>query len=416
MGRFGRRAALAVAAWMLLLWPLACSEQHIPQPPRPDTPIVRVRLHAERDQVTIKSTAAPTIKTDSERAPLKLNLPEEDVSLRLLDNRWRIGNATVPGEGELSMWQAEDASVYIDGKSYRGKFRFVPTGGETFDIVNDVDVDSYLKSVVPRELLRNWGEEAYKAQAIVARTYALYEARKQGTRRHFDLYPDQRSQVYGGVEDESAKARLAVDQTAGIVVGYGDAGQERIFKTYFSACCGGVTQSAADAFNEPYLVPLSDQNAHGLCAAAPRYNWDSVEISKDELTRRLREFGRRRGRGEKDMAKLAKLEISQVNRFDRPIRFEAYDEKDVRYTFRGEELRNAINGGATPESPQRLYSSFVKVITEPGSDVIRFVDGHGNGHGVGMCQWCSQIRDEAGMRHEDIVISAFPRAKLIRAY
>jgi peptidoglycan hydrolase-like amidase len=58
----------------------------------------------------------------------------------------------------------------------------------------------------------------------------------------------------------------------------------------------------------------------------------------------------------------------------------------------------------------------VKVITEPGSDVIRFVDGHGNGHGVGMCQWCSQIRAEAGMRHEDIVLSAFPRAKLIRAY
>jgi peptidoglycan hydrolase-like amidase len=116
------------------------------------------------------------------------------------------------------------------------------------------------------------------------------------------------------------------------------------------------------------------------------------------------------------MARLAKIEISQVNRFDRPIQFEAFDEKEVRYSFRGEELRNAINAGATPESPQRLYSSFVNVINEPGCDVVRFVDGHGNGHGVGMCQWCSHIRDEAGMRHEDIVLSAFPQAKLVRAY
>ena len=101
MGRFGRWAALAVAAWMLLSWPLACSEQHIPPPPRPDAPIVRVRLLAARDEVKLRATTAPTIKAESETAPLKLNLPDEQVSLRLLDNRWRIGNATVPGEGTI---------------------------------------------------------------------------------------------------------------------------------------------------------------------------------------------------------------------------------------------------------------------------------------------------------------------------
>jgi peptidoglycan hydrolase-like amidase len=141
-----------------------------------------------------------------------------------------------------------------------------------------------------------------------------------------------------------------------------------------------------------------------------------VEISKDELTRRLRAYGARRGRGEKDMAPLARLEIQMVNRFDRPIRFVATDTAGVRYTLSGEELRNAINAGATPESPAKIYSSFMKVINEPGSDVVRFVEGHGNGHGVGMCQWCSEIRAEAGVRHEDIVLAAYPRAKLVRAY
>jgi SpoIID/LytB domain protein len=116
------------------------------------------------------------------------------------------------------------------------------------------------------------------------------------------------------------------------------------------------------------------------------------------------------------MGPITRLEIQFVNRFNRPILFVATDNAGERYTFNGEELRTAINAGTTKESPAKLYSSFVKIVNEPGSDIIRFVEGHGHGHGVGMCQWCSEIRAEAGMRHEDILVSAYPRAKLVRAY
>lgn len=416
-GRMGRWAALAVGALSLLLWPLACSQHHSPTPPSASTPIVRVRLLAGRDFVTLRAALAPTVKTASESSALKLNLPPaSDVALRMVNNRWQIGDATVPGSGELTMWQSEDASVIVQGKTYRGNFRFIPAGGDTFDVVNDVDVDSYLKSVVSLELLSRWDAETYKAQTIIARTYALYESKTNPNRRGWDVFPDQRSQMYGGYDAESDKSRDAVDATAGVVVAYGTAGEERIFKAYFSACCGGVTQSGADAFGEPFLVPLCDQNVHGLCSSAKNYNWGPVEITKDDLTRRFRAYGLRRKRGEADMAPLAKLEIQMVNRFDRPIRFIATDANGVRYLFSGEELRNAINGGASEASPQKLPSSFVKVINEPGSDMVRFVEGHGVGHGVGMCQWCSEMRAEAGVRHEDIVLAAFPRAKLVRAY
>jgi stage II sporulation protein D len=239
----------------------------------------------------------------------------------------------------------------------------------------------------------------------------------RGKGSYFDLYPDQRSQVYGGYEDETARSRAAAESTAGVVLAYAPSGgTERIFKTYFSACCGGVSQSASDAFGESYLVPLSDQDVQGLCSVAPKYNWGPVEISKAELTRRLKVYGAKRNRGEVNMAPLIKLEIQSVNRFNRPIRFVATDANGTRYSLSGEELRNAVNGGATKDSPERLYSSFFKVVNEPNSDVVRFVEGHGNGHGVGLCQYCSEARAEAGMRHEDIVLSAFPRAHLVRAY
>jgi stage II sporulation protein D len=425
-GRTGRRATLAAAVAIMLIaaLPLSCTRRtrQSAEPP-PNTPIVRVRLLAKVDQATLRITAVPTVKTESEMTALRLNMPfDTDASVVLTPDGWQISGVAVPGKGELTIWPSEDASVSVNGRPYRGKFRLVPSGGggaTTFDVVNDVDVDSYLKGVLARELLRGWNEETYRAQAIVARTYALYESRKRGRDNHWDLFPDQRSQVYGGYTDETARSRAAVEDTTGIVLAYGQPGRERIFKTYFSACCGGVTQSAADAFGEAYIVPLSDQNLQGLCSQAPRYNWGPVEIPKDELTRRLRGYvawRENRKAEEVPMATIAKLDIQSLNRFNRPIRFVATDVNDVRYSLSGEELRNAINGFAPKGDGRRLNSSFVKVINEPGADVIKFVEGHGHGHGVGMCQYCSEARADAGMRHEDVILSAFPRAKLVRAY
>src|SRR5687768_8234827 len=422
-GRIGRWATLVAVTVFLIVAvavPLSCTRHREPAEPPPNTPIVRVRLHAAVDTATLRVTALPTVKTASEMTALRLNMAfDTDATVALKPTGWEISGVRVPGKGELTIWPSEDASVAINGKPYRGKFRFVPVGGANttvFDIVNDVDIDGYLKGVLARELLRAWNEETYRAQAVVARTYALYESRMRGRDNHWDLFPDQRSQVYGGYDDETRMSRLAADDTAGIVLAYGQAGREKIFKTYFSACCGGVTQSAADAFGESYIVPLSDQNLQGLCSQAPRYNWGPVEISKEDLTRRLRAYGEKRYRVEQHMATITKLDIQSLNRFNRPIRFVATDVNDARYSLSGEELRNAINGNATRENPQRLNSSFLKVINEPGSDVIKFVEGHGHGHGVGMCQYCSEARADAGMRHEDIILSAFPRAKLVRAY
>jgi stage II sporulation protein D len=417
MGRIGRssiRWAIFTAV-CCVLWPFACTRQHPPRG-REESPIVRVRLLAAQDAVTLRVNTPPTVRTASESTSLRLNMSSGAATLALTPGGWTIGGVAVPGQGELSLWQGEEASVFINDRAYRGRFRFVPVDATKFDVVNDVDVDGYLKGVLAREMLKGWTDEAYRAQAIVARTYALYECRSRGTTRHWDVYCDQRSQVYGGYGDETDRSREAADHTSGVVLAFGPSGREKIFKTYFSACCGGVSQSAADGFGEAYVVPLSDQNVHGLCSPAPRYNWGPVEITRTELTRRLREYGVKRDRSEKNIGAVVQLEIQQVNRYNRPIRFVATDDREVRYSLSGEELRNAINAGANADSPAKLYSSFVKVINEPGGQTIRFVEGHGNGHGVGLCQWCSEIRAEAGMRHEDIVLSAFPRARLVRAY
>jgi stage II sporulation protein D len=332
-----------------------------------------------------------------------------------------MGGTLLGSSGVLYVAPASEGSVSINDSPYRGQYRLVPTGGAKFDVINDLNMDAYIAGVLPRELPAAWHQETYRAQAIVARTYALYE-RQMSRDRTWDVYPDDRSQMYGGVAAESAKSRDAAMFTSGIVVAYGPPGQERIFKAYFSSCCGGVTQSAADAFGDKYIEPLSDQNTKGLCNASPRFSWGPVVIKKDEMCRRFKLWGLHRGSPIKDLQGISDIQIQAQNVYGRPTRFQITDTHGTRYSLSGEEFRWAVNTDADHDLKGLdkqgqltiLWSSFVKVICD--SDSIRFVEGHGWGHGVGMCQWCAERRAEAGGLHEDIVLAAYQRSKLMRAY
>lgn len=392
-------------------------------------PLMRVRLMLGQEQLTIVASQPPIYRTGSDPTPRALILPSNTpMVVTLTPAGWRIGS-TILGNGSLTIQPAVEGSVKVApviagtvsaARAYRGSFRLVPVSPTKFDLVNDVDIEGYLAGVLPRELLKAWHEEAYKAQAIVARTYALYERMMCPTGRYWDVFADDRSQVYGGMTDETDKSRSAVNQTQGMVVAYGPKGEERIFKAYFSSCCGGVTQSARDAFGDTFSEPLREQNNHAICNAAPRFNWGPVVIGKEELTRRIRAWGAYRKRPEKDMGLIKEVVLQDVNAWGRPTRFAITDARGLRYSLQAEEFRTGSNFDANNPSITKgkpaptLYSSFVKVITD--SDSIRFVEGHGWGHGVGLCQWCSERRAEEGMLHEDIVMAAYPSAKQVRAY
>jgi stage II sporulation protein D len=325
---------------------------------------------------------------------------------------WQIGSARLP-RSELTITPASDGSVSISKHFYHGTYRFVPVGPDRFDVVNDVDVESYLRGVLRQELLPDWAEETYKAQAIVARTYALYEAHTEGVGRPFDVYDDQRSQVYGGVGAESPRSRDATFQTNGIVVAYGQPGRETIFKAYFSSCCGGIGQSVVDGFGESELPPLRAQARGNLCAQSTKFNWGPVVIPKAEITRRVKAWGAAKKQPLKDIGPVTRIDVQAVNEFGRPVRFIITDAGGKRFLLRGEQMREAVNTDAAANAP-RIFSSFCKPVDEGAN--IRFADGHGYGHGVGMCQWCAQAQATKGWNDEAIVLGAFPGAKLVRAY
>lgn len=376
-------------------------------------PLVRVRLLQDQSSVRISASSNPGFKIAPAGAK---NIPESTlamagkaISITHSPSGWVLGGSQV-ARGELHLLPRPEGSLSVNGKVYRGNFRLVPTSGGKFDVVNDVEIDAYLKSVVSKELLKDWHPEAFKAQAIIARTYALYEIATSGGGRHWDVYDDERSQVYGGLSAESSLSVQGVETTRGIVLAYGNPGVERIFKTYFSACCGGIGQSASDAFNDPLYPPLTEKNVGTLCGDSPRYQWGPVTLTKAEATRRIKLWGAARSRSEANLVSVSRIQPSHQNRFGRPVRFLLTDSKGTQYSLMSEELRTALN---TASPGRTAWSGFI-LIRDNGNSFT--FSGRGSGHGVGMCQYCCQAMALQGRRHEDIVRFSYPGSVLIRAY
>jgi stage II sporulation protein D len=175
-----------------------------------------------------------------------------------------------PGTSPLQLKHLYRGSVQVDLVS--GKLR----------AINFVNLEQYLYGVVPSEMPYTWHPEALKAQAVVARSYAL-ATRRSGA---FDLYPDTRSQVYLGLEHERPSTNAAVDATTGEVVLY----EGQVAKTYFFSSSGGRTASAEDVWGEavPYLVSVPDP----YDTISPHHTWGPVTLTGAKLAKMMKLKGR----------------------------------------------------------------------------------------------------------------------------
>ena len=164
---------------------------------------------------------------------------------------------------------------------YRGSIQIDVVAGK-LRAINMVGLEQYLYGVVPSEMPFTWLHEALKAQAVVARSYAL-ATRRTGA---FDLYPDTRSQVYLGIEHEKPSTNSAVNDTAGQVVLY----EGEVAKTFFFSTSGGRTASAEDVWGEPvpYLVSVPDP----YDSISPHHDWGPLVFTGVTLAKKMKMKGR----------------------------------------------------------------------------------------------------------------------------
>lgn len=175
------------------------------------------------------------------------------------------------------------------GSSYRGDLKIVLTSGGLLTAVNEVPMEAYLYGVVPKEMPAGWAPEALKAQAVAARSYALYQVTGGNfSSQGYDLLATQDSQVYGGVDGEDPRTNAAVDATAGQIVTYNG----QVIDALFSASSGGSTENAEIVFGwpTPYLrgVPDFDQDY-------VYYNW-TADIPLADMEKAINDAGYAKGR------------------------------------------------------------------------------------------------------------------------
>ena len=190
----------------------------------------------------------------------------------------------------------EGAATWFKGYKYQGGFRYERVGGGNIVVVNIVDVDTYVKGVVPYESNKLWPLETLKAQALCAKNYGLINLNKHNG-YNFDLCNTTDCQVYYGLGSNkesfqpSALSNQAVDEIRGMYVWYGD----KLAHTYFYSSNGGGSEDSSKVWGSnqatyPYLLGVVDEYEVTVADSIPNYSF-SNSFTCAQLTEILRSKG-----------------------------------------------------------------------------------------------------------------------------
>jgi stage II sporulation protein D len=280
--------------------------------------------------------------------------------------------------GTAARIQPRSGHIQLAGRSYRGALELRRTALGRLTVINDVDLEEYVYGVVRSEMDPRWPPEALRAQAVAARTLAMYSAGRFAA-EGYDVRATTDSQVYGGVAAEDARTTAAVDATRGVFVLYGG----RAAFAAFHADSGGATESSELVWGGvvPHLRGVPDPYSRD----APNHQW-TVRVDARALEQRLVRAGR---------------PISGLQRADVLVASPSGRVTTVRVStangavdIRGQDLRAAL-GLSTVRST--LFT-----VRTLGDGTIE-INGRGSGHGVGMSQWGARGLAMAGRDHSEIL-------------
>ena len=247
-------------------------------------PIVRVRLTARPvDSLDISTTERCRIVSDGGTS-FRSKGPLSGMPVRLSAGSWSFANRQTGGE-YLEIRPDSNGLIRAGEDQFRGTLRLIASSDGGFILVNYIDLESYLAGVLSKELYSYWSAETFRALAVAARTFTLYQMRHFGRSRQYDLTNTQSSQVYGGFSAEIDQSWDAVRGTHGQALAYGPPGREKVFLAQYSACCGGRVNGANVLRNAPDIPPLQGGQPCDDCRLCPRYRWPPVTITTDELYR-----------------------------------------------------------------------------------------------------------------------------------
>ena len=347
------------------------------------------------------------------------------------------------------------AVTWFKGYKWYGGFEYRRVTGGNINVINVVNIDDYVKGVLPYEMSPSWPLEALKAQAVCARTYALLQT-KHYKSYQFDVCNTTDCQVYYGTNKASSLSNQAVDETQGMVATYGGAYAE----LYYYSSNGGASENSENVWTKalPYLVGKIDPYENA--ADIPGYSY-TVSYTYDQLTKMLQNKGYSIGQvcsvaitrttavgnvQEITFTDTAGKTVKVTGETCRTIFYttlfgETKSVKSMRFTINGGGSSNGyyLGNGGSVQDLQGLYtitgSGTVGQITDGQLYVASAsgigplassgggttadpngitITGTGSGHNVGMSQYGAKAMAELGFSYTDILSFYFTGITLER--
>ncbi len=341
---------------------------------------------------------------------VRFDLGKFSVKVKLTNSQITIATKIFPSR-QLDILPDDPYIFSLNGKEYRGNLRLsLNPDSNSFDVINLVPLEPYLAGVVGAEMPSYWEPAALRAQAIAARTYALYIKKRFGSRRDWDVKKTQAHQAYHGVFAESAQVWDAVNRTIGQVLTCRQQDNTySIFPTYYSSACGGHTENSANVFGDSFAPLVGVDCPFCKHIAKPTFfNWPEVQFTKKDLTKKLQQKYPKL----KDLGQIKEIAIERSSDYDdfSRLTFLKLIGSNGKFDFlRAEDFRLAMD-----RSGRKIKSTIFKIVDR--GDKWAFRAGRGFGHGVGMCQCGSQEMARQSEDAEDILKHYYPNSRIRNVY
>lgn len=337
-----------------------------------------VRVAVVKGVEELRIDGAGLLAADERGNPVQLDPPFN--IRRISDRQFSFG-----GRNYRRLTVSAQDRIRINGKSYRGIFDFYPSEKGLL-VVNELPIEEYLVGLINCEISSLWPIEAIKAQAVIARSYAIYQKdSRRGSLYH--LESSVMDQVYDGIDIEDSRAARGVTETEGEVLVAGSS----VIQAFYHSSCGGHTESAKNVWgaNIDYLQGVECR----YCLTAPNLRWETT-LPLKKIEQQLKTAGYLTGT-------ISDIREGEPNRSGRMQSVTIIGSRGV-VTISGVNFRKAIGYG--------VIKSTNMVISVRGDDA-RF-SGAGNGHGVGLCQWGSKQRAADGFNYREILASYYPGVRI----
>ncbi len=313
--------------------------------------------------------------------------------------------------------RSQAGRVELDGRMYRGEFIAFAAGGDRLSVVNVLDLESYLRGVLPAEIGGGKDRfEAIKAQAVAARSYTLAYLNRWKS-RGFDLLATVSDQVYLGMAGERPDADRALKETCGIVALH----DGWPIEAFYSSTCGGMTATPDEVWGRParpYLRARRDSPGRGdaaFCEASPYHRWEE-QWKGSELEKILRS-SLVSVLGAKGPDRWGRLKSIRLERQSKSLRAAevSIDFEHKSFSVGGDRIRWILRRpGGDPLRSALLLK--VQQQRKGGRVTAVKVSGAGYGHGVGLCQMGAIGMAKAGHDYARILRFYYHDIRLMRAY